>query len=723
LAKQHRLSFPHSITNSAQLFDLIHCDLWGPFSTKSISGSSYFLTIVDDHSRFTWIHLLDNKSQTSTHIQSFLTMVETQFNAKIKSLRSDNGVEFHMSQFYASKGVIHQLSCVETPQQNSTVERKHQHILNVARSLRFQSHLPLPFWGDCVLTAVHLINRIPTPVLHNKSPYETLFHSRPSYSHLKVFGCLCYATTLLRHRYKFDPRAKPCIFLGYPSHIKGYKLYDLHQHTVFVSRNVIFHEAIFPFALKHPISSTDSVLPLPLPLHESVAPFIDPVTSTSSLFQSVPPSPFNSGLLSPPLHSDLAPFLASPSEIIPKPCRRSSRIKHKPGYLHDYHCHIATSSSAPAPSSSASGIPYTLSSVLSYSHLSPAQKCFSLSVSALTEPTSYTQALQCNEWCEAMDTEIKALELNTWTVVDLSASKHIIGCKWVYKVKLKSDGTLERYKARLVAKGYNQCKGLDYYDTFSPVAKLTTVRTLLAVAAIKHWHLHQLDVNNAFLHGDLAEEVYMTLPPGFAKTGESKVCRLHKSLYGLKQSSRQWFAKFSSTLLEFGFVQSKADYTLFTRSLPDSFIDILVYVDDIVVASDNSAAVSIFIHMLNDRFQLKDLGQLKYFLGLEIARSELGISVCQRKYALDILETTGLLASKLAKVPMDPNVKFSKDSGQLLADPTSYRRLVGRLLYLTLSRPDISFAVQVLSQFMDKPRAPHLDAATQVLRYIKTSPA
>jgi hypothetical protein len=156
-------------------------------------------------------------------------------------------------------------------------------------------------------------------------------------------------------------------------------------------------------------------------------------------------------------------------------------------------------------------------------------------------------------------------------------------------------------------------------------------------------------------------------------------------------------------LLEFGFIQSKADYTLFTRSLADSFIAILVYIDDIVVASDNLAAVSTFIHMLNNKFQLKDLGQLKYFLGLEIARSELGISVCQRKYALDILETTSLLASKTTKVPMDPNVKFSKDSGQLLDDPTSYRRLVGRLLYLTISRPDISFAIQVLSQFMDKP--------------------
>jgi hypothetical protein len=168
-------------------------------------------------------------------------------------------------------------------------------------------------------------------------------------------------------------------------------------------------------------------------------------------------------------------------------------------------------------------------------------------------------------------------------------------------------------------------------------------------------------------------------------------------------------------------VQSKVDYTLFRRTLEDSFIALLVYVDDIVIASDNPAEVSKFIQLLNDRFKLKDLGQLKYFLGLEIARSELGISDCQRKYALEILKDNGMLASKPAKFPMKLNMKFSKDSGKILDDPTSYRRLVGRLLYLTISRPDISFVVQVLSQFMDKPRVPHLEAANRVLRYIKAS--
>jgi len=285
-----------------------------------------------------------------------------------------------------------------------------------------------------------------------------------------------------------------------------------------------------------------------------------------------------------------------------------------------------------------------------------------------------------------MAQEIVALEENnTWIVTDLPPGKHPIGCKWVYNVKYKANGSIERYKACLVAKGYTQSEGLDYHEIFSPVAKMTAVRTLLVIVAAKRWFLHQLVVNNAFLHGDLDEEVYMELPPGFKTKGESIVCRSTKSLYGLKQASRQWFSKFSNFLLDLGFLQSMADYSLFTRTQGSSFIALLVYVDDIAIASNDLVVVKSLISTLNDIFRLKDLGTLKYFLGLEIARSTKGISVSQRKYSLEILQDSGLLASKPVSFPMEQNLKLSRDVGSLLSNPTSYRRSIGRLLYLTIT--------------------------------------
>jgi hypothetical protein len=203
------------------------------------------------------------------------------------------------------------------------------------------------------------------------------------------------------------------------------------------------------------------------------------------------------------------------------------------------------------------------------------------------------------------------------------------------------------------AKGYTQCEGLDCHETFSPVAKMTTMRYFLDLATAKGWFLHQLDVNNAFLHGDLDEEVYMTMPPRFGSKGESKVCRLTKSLYGLKQASRQWFYKFSTTLIDLGFPQSNADYSLFTRLKGSFYIALLIYVINVAIASNDSKAVLDFIILFNDKFRLKDLGPLKYFLGLEIVRSIKGISVCQRKYALEILEDLGLLASKPVNFPIE----------------------------------------------------------------------
>lgn len=232
-------------------------------------------------------------------------------------------------------------------------------------------------------------------------------------------------------------------------------------------------------------------------------------------------------------------------------------------------------------------------------------------------------------------------------------------------------------------------EGVDYFDTFSPVAKITTVRVLLSIAAIKGWHLEQLDVNNAFLHGYLHEEVYMTLPPGLAASNSSQVCKLHRSLYGLKQASRQWYVKLSSFLLSVGYSQSQADCSLYVKSTPASFTALLVYVDDIVLAGNSLHEIHSVKKLLDDQFSIKDLGQLRYFLGFELARSRKGIFMNQRKYTPELLEDTGFLDAKPSFVPFDPNIKLSTSDGQPLDDPSTYRRLIGRLIYLTNSRPDI----------------------------------
>lgn len=281
----------------------------------------------------------------------------------------------------------------------------------------------------------------------------------------------------------------------------------------------------------------------------------------------------------------------------------------------------------------------------------------------------------------------------------------------MYKVKHKADGTVERCKARLVAKGFTQQLGVDYIETFSPVARITTIRTLLAVSVHKGWFIHQLDVNNAFLHGDLNEEVYMVLPPGFQSSKMNQVCKLSRSLYGLKQASRQWNAKLTAALNNIGFSQAKSDPSLFTKQGPHYFAALLVYDDDIVIASDSMEVINNLKKFLDASFKIKDLGELSYFLGIEAVRREEGLYLNQRKYVLDILKDSGFLLCKPASTPITPSSKLAKDDSPLLEDAAPYRRLVGRLLYLTATRPDISYAVQQLSQFVGCPTEFHLVAA------------
>ncbi|KAL0356152.1 UNVERIFIED_CONTAM: putative mitochondrial protein [Sesamum radiatum] len=250
LAKQTRGTFSLSESHTCKPFELIHVDVWGPYKQPSLNGCHYILTIVDDYTRVTWTHLMHHKSQTTQILSAFFAKVSTQFETKVKALRSDNGSEFlslSCQSLLQNLGIIHQKSCTYTPQQNGVVERKHRHLLQVARAIMFESGLPRIFWADSILVATHIINKLPSSKLNWKTPFELLYKSPPSYACLKTFGCLCYATNVMPHKSKFDHRAFKCVFIGYVSGQKGYKVYDIDNKVAFVSRDVVFHEDTFPY--------------------------------------------------------------------------------------------------------------------------------------------------------------------------------------------------------------------------------------------------------------------------------------------------------------------------------------------------------------------------------------------------------------------------------------------------------------------------------------------
>lgn len=346
-----------------------------------------------------------------------------------------------------------------------------------------------------------------------------------------------------------------------------------------------------------------------------------------------------------------------------------------------------------------------------------------LASSEAEEPVTVSDALRDTRWIAAMDNEYVALQKNkTWRLVPPPKRKNIIDCKWVYKVKRKTDGSVDRYKARLVAKGFKQRYGIDYEDTFSPVVKAATIRLILSVVVTKGWSLRQLDVQNAFLHGVLDEEVYMRQPPGYEdKRHPQFVCKLDKALYGLKQAPRAWYARLYSKLPSLGFRASKSDTSLFFYNKRNQSIFVLVYVDDIIVASSSLEGTKTLLADLEKDFALKDLGDLHYFLGIEVKKLSAGLLLSQQWYATDILTRTGMNKCKAVDTPLMSTEKLSAYEGDPLGpeDCTKFRSVVGALQYLTLTRPDLSFAVNKVCQFLHSPTTTHWSAVKRILRYIK----
>lgn len=685
--KAHQQPFHQSSYKSTQPLELVHTDVFGPVRQDSIGGMKYMITFIDDYSRFLWVFFMKEKSEALNKFKLFKVEAETLTGHKVRVLRSDNGGEYRSQEFtdFLNECKIkRQLTCSYTPQQNGVSERKNRHLAEVCGSMMHAKSVPGQYWAEGMQTAAYIINRMPQQKMDYVSPYEKLLKKKPNVSHFKVFGCVCFALVPSSKRHKLEKKSRKCVFVGYDNEKKGWRCFDPDTRTCLVAYNVVFDEAsswwsneseVSPYITKEKESSESHQVCLPFfgmsDDNDDVVSIGNAEPEQNQVINSSPrSSPWNTGVF-----TQGSAYLTSP--------RRSTRVRNpNPKYAH-----VATV------------------------------------IEEIKEPESFDEAASKQAWRDAMAVEIEALKRNeTWELVPKPVEAQPITCKWVYKVKHKTDGSVERCKARLVARGFSQQQGFDYEETFSPVAKLTTVRILLAIAVHNGWPLYQMDVDNAFLYGTLDHVLYMTQPKGFeSKSHPNYVCRLKKALYGLKQSPRSWFGKMGEFLTHNGFVSSNSDASLFVKSCGSQVAVVLVYVDDLIITGNCEVEINQFKVNLCTRFHMKDLGKLQRFLGLELAYEKDGALLHQTKYTTDVLYRFGMLDSKPTYTPVDPNTRLHKDEGIKLDDATMYRKMVGSLIYLTLTRPDLAYSVGVLSRFMQQPRRPHLHALRRVLHYVKAT--
>ncbi|GAU34785.1 hypothetical protein TSUD_205890 [Trifolium subterraneum] len=469
MGKAHRLYAPASQTTYTQPLELVFSDLWGPSPTVSSLGFHYYISFIDAYSRYTWIYLLKSKSDAFTIFKQFKTMAELQLGHSLKALQTDWGGEFRpFTSYLANEGIIHRLICPHTHHQNGVVERKHRHVVDLGLTLLSQANLPLTYWDHSFLTAVHLINRLPTASLNFKIPYTTLFHKDPDFNSFKVFGAACFPLLRPYNSHKFDFRSHECIFLGYSTTHKGYKCLSP-TGRIYVSKDVIFNEQRFPYKILFPTQTSSLSTPIQdVPLSTLPVGTHNQTEITKVISQTSNPTSTDPPLLNLP--QPAPPIAEQPPSI-------SSKLINN----HPMKTRAKSGISLPKP-------PPTL--LLTH-----------------TEPRTVKQALQDPKWLSAMTTEFEALKNNhTWNLVPLPQNRTAIGCKWVFRTKENPDGTINKYKARLVAKGFHQIQGFDFNETFSPVIKPITIRLILSLAVSYNWPLKQLDVNNAFLNGLLEEE-------------------------------------------------------------------------------------------------------------------------------------------------------------------------------------------------------------------------
>jgi hypothetical protein len=579
--KQTKIPNKNVGIRATQLLELIHSDLCGPIEISSLGGAQYFLTFIDDYSHKAFIYILKSKDEVTECFIKFKNFVENQVEKKIKILRTDNGGEYcsnYLNSYLEKAGIQHQLTAPYTPEQNGVAERLNRSIVEKVRCMLFDAKLPKEFWAEAAATAVYLMNRSPSRSIDNRIPEEIWTKRQVDINHLRIFGCKAYMHIPKEKRRKLDNKAQECIFVGYSLDTKGYRLYRSETKETFISRNVTFfedsmkEERIKNVKLDYNFQdNTDEVGDNSENIHNgseggSITDIDTTDQSESSSIQSI----------------NDPDYIADIQQNVDMKLRRSTRPP-QPKKFDDNYLYSVTSNN-------------------------------------LDDPLTVEEALhrpdaQC--WKEAMMEEYESLlENQTWSLTNLPDSKRVINSKWIFKTKYC--GPDKRYKARLVIKGCSQKPGVDYDETFAPVVRYSSIRYLLSQAAKHDLDIEQMDAVTAFLQGDLNEEIYMTPPEGFM-TGK-KVCRLNKALYGLKQASRAWNKKLHAALLEIGLHCSKADQCVYYKINSTKMIYVAVYVDDLLIFSNDNEMKLKLKDELSKRFKMKDIGQASYILGFHITR-------------------------------------------------------------------------------------------------------
>ncbi|UYV68769.1 hypothetical protein LAZ67_6000770 [Cordylochernes scorpioides] len=666
---------------ATETLQLVHSDICGPLPTNSLSGKRYFITFTDDYSRYTKVYLLKGKDEAYEKIKDYVISAHTEFGKNIQTIRTDNGREYvnrQVEDFLNQSGIKHQLTVPYSPAQNGVAERKNRSLMEMTRCMLFDSGLPQSLWAEAVTTANYLHNRIPSKAT-DKTPFELWTNRKPSLKHLKRFGCKAFAYIPKIKRNKLDSKVIEEIFLGYDDRSKGYRI--LHDtDNITISRSVKFLEKENGFHLASTKTTSPQVLSTDLTSSNHIG----------NAEESQEPGTQSENLEDSETEDYLQPGTSTGTQVVTQ--RRSTRpTKGIPPIRNDY-------------------------------------MLYKTEAQDIQTPTNYSEVLQLpkierEKWLQAMNEELNSLEKNNvWELTPLPKDRKIIGCKWTYKQKLNSKGEIERYKARLVAKGFNQKFGRDYEETFAPIVKHSTIRAFLAASVYKGMKVNHLDVKTAFLHGDLDKELYMELPEGLHTKQTNEVCKLKKAIYGLKQAGRSWNTKIASTLIKNNFKQSIVDPCLFTKNEENHPIYLILYVDDMLLASDSEIIIQNTVKTLEKEFEIKNLGDPTQFIGIEISRNREGeLLLSQKNKIQELVERYNLQEAKPTFTPMESGYPGISDV-KLLPNNVQYQQLIGSLLYLSVvSRPDIAAPVCILSSRNQNPRNCDWNAAKRIVRYLKTT--